>query len=251
MDNRNDLATRMKTYEFVTREFLPRRTYTIIRVDGRGFHQYTRNLDKPFDYRLMTNMDQVAKAMCQEIPGARMAYVQSDEISILFTDFATIQTEPWFGGNLQKIVSISASLASVELNSIRGGKAMFDSRVFTISDPVEVANYFIWRQQDAVRNSISMVAQSLFSHKELHGLNSSQLQEKIFQEGGINWNNFALGAKNGRVVVQVPINKLVKTPDGEKLVVSKEWRASGAPKFVAEAGSFIAERIPSLPTLTA
>src|SRR5690606_41509505 len=104
------------------------------------------------------------------ITGTAVADPRSDEIGLLLTDVATPQTQPWFGGVVAKQLSVSASLATAVVNERRPGKrALFDARVFTISDPVEVANYFLWRQRDAVRNSISMAAQAHFSHKRLHG----------------------------------------------------------------------------------
>ncbi|MBC8110815.1 MAG: hypothetical protein H7Y04_07125, partial [Verrucomicrobia bacterium] len=130
-----------------------------------------------------------------------------DEISILMTDFEKITTDAWFEGNIQKIVSISASLAKAKFNELRPGKlAFFDSRVFTIPFQTEVENYFIWRQQDATRNSISAVAQSLYSHKELSNKNSDQLQEMIWQKGQ-NWNDFAPRYKRGRMMVKEEYEK--------------------------------------------
>jgi tRNA(His) guanylyltransferase len=137
----------------------------------------------PFDEVFMADMDAVAEALCHEITGSVFAYTQSDEISVLVTDFATETTEPWFGGVTAKQLSISASLATAVLNERRPGKrALFDSRVFTLSDPVEVANYFLWRQRDAVRNSISMAAQAHFSHRRLHGVSTGGMQELLWSE---------------------------------------------------------------------
>ena len=184
------LGDRMKSsYENRTKYYLPRRTYTIIRIDGKAFHTYTRGLERPFDLKLISDMDETAAFLCKNIQGAKLAFVQSDEISILLTDFETINIDAWFDGNIQKIVSVSASIATAKFSELRPGKiAMFDSRVFSIPSKTEVMNYFIWRQQDTVRNSISSVAQYLYSPKELHGKNTDQMQELCFQKG-INWNN--------------------------------------------------------------
>jgi len=209
---KESLGDRMKDfYEGRACYKLPRRTFTIIRLDGKAFHSYTRGLLRPFDDRLMNDMDETAKFLCEEIQGARLAYVQSDEISILLTDFEDLGTEAWFDGNIQKMVSVSASLATGKFNQLRhlgsicptlpGKLAFFDSRVFTIPYQGEVENYFIWRQQDATRNSITGVAQSLYSHKELAGKNGSQKQEMIFQKG-INWNDYAPRYKRGRGVME-------------------------------------------------
>lgn len=200
------LGDRMKRqYEDRTRVLLPRRTYTIIRVDGKAFHTFTHHCDKPYDVKLVAAMNEAALALCAGAQGARLAYVQSDEISVLLTDFDKPKTEAWFDGNLQKIVSVSASIATAAFNAWNSdwdvtSKAHFDARAFTIPDPVEVENYFIWRQQDAVRNSIQSTAQSLFSHQRLQGLNSNQLQELMFAETGLNWNDLPTEQKRGRVV---------------------------------------------------
>lgn len=204
MGNKKDsLGDRMKEfYENRTRNFLPRRTYTIIRVDGKAFHSYTRGLIRPFDEKLVNDMDETACYMCKNIQGAKFAFVQSDEISILLTDFEGLTTDAWFDGNIQKMASISASLATAKFNELRPNKiALFDSRVFTIPSDIEVENYFIWRQQDTTRNSISSVAQSMFSHQELENKNTDQMQEMCFQKG-VNWNDFSAKLKRGRLIVK-------------------------------------------------
>jgi tRNA(His) 5'-end guanylyltransferase len=205
---KDNLGNRMKDYyENRTKSFLPRRTYSIIRIDGKSFHTYTRGLKKPFDEKLINDMDETAKYLCENIQGTKFAFVQSDEISLLLTDFDNLQTSAWFDGNIQKITSISASLATAKFNELRPNKiALFDSRVFTIPSNIEVENYFIWRQQDTVRNSISSVAQSLYSHKELHNKNVSEMQEMCFKKG-INWDNYSPKYKRGRLIVKEYYNK--------------------------------------------
>lgn len=200
---RDALGTRMKEqYEQRARLMLPRRTWTCLRLDGRAFHTYTRGLDRPFDQQLMDDMTQVALFLCREVAGCALAYTQSDEISLILTDFATPTTEAWFDGNAQKMVSISAALATAKFNELRPGKlAVFDSRAFTIPDPVEVGNYLIWRQQDATRNSVSMAAQAKFSHRQLHGKSGSEMQEMLWSEHGINWNDYPDRFKRGTAVV--------------------------------------------------
>lgn len=189
-----------RSYEDRFRAELPRRTYTILRLDGRAFHSYCRGLERPFDAGFAADMDAVAVALCCEVQGATLGYVQSDEISILMTDFATTESEPWFGGNIQKIVSVAASYATAVFNTNRPGKlATFDARAFIIPDPTEVENYFIWRQKDATRNSVLMAAQAAYSHKELHGVSADGMQELLFQKG-VNWNDYPDGFKRGRAV---------------------------------------------------
>lgn len=204
----DDLGDRMKKrYENRTRYYLPRRTYTLLRIDGKSFHTYTKGFKRPFDEDLMDAMNITGEILCHHLSGSQFAYIQSDEISILLTDFDKPATEAWFDGNVQKITSVSASIATAAFNTYIGqteiGKtkkaAFFDSRVFTIPDSVEVENYFIWRQKDWTRNSITAVAQSLYSHRELHGKNTSEMQEMIFQKGQ-NWNNLTIPEKRGRIV---------------------------------------------------
>ena len=219
------ISDRMKEfYEQPTRYYLPRRTYTIIRCDGKAFHTYTKGLDRPFDDGLINDMDETAIYLCKNIQGAKLAYVQSDEISIVITDFDDIETCAWFDNNIQKMCSVSASLATSMFNKLRIKRDMvelfdnpanlmdvhktidntklaeFDSRVFQIPSLSEVINYIIFRQQDATRNSISSVAQTYFSHKELEGVSGDEKQEMLFSKKGINWNDFAPKYKRGRLI---------------------------------------------------
>ena len=243
---RDDLGNRMKSnYENRTRTYLPRRTNTIIRIDGKAFHTYTKGRKKPFDDELMYNMDLTATALCEEIQGAKLAYVQSDEISILVTDYDKEGTCAWFDGNIQKICSVSASIATAEFNQNElvlfaeeakigegfGGfseldialvkPALFDSRVFIIPEISEVANYFLWRCQDCSRNSVQMVARSLYSHKECENKNSSELQDMI-QAKGRNWNDLSNEKKYGRIIV-----KLEATEEGDR----SYWLTLGAKNY--------------------
>lgn len=240
----DELGNRMKQfYETRTRVFMPRRAYTIIRIDGKCFHSYTRGLDRPFDFDLISDMDATAIYLCKNIMGAKCAFVQSDEISILVTDFETIHTEAWFDNNIQKMASVSASMATRAFNEARVKRlgvinkwAEFDSRVFQIPSKSEVQNYFIWRQQDATRNSIASVAQSLYSTKQLNGKNVCEQQEMIFQKGQ-NWNDFHVGCKRGRIIVKELYNK-----DG---VERSRWGSYDPPVFT-ENREYMANIIPNM-----
>src|SRR6478672_2640680 len=171
----DSLGDRMKAqYEDRTRFLLPRRTFTILRLDGKAFHTLTRGFVKPFDDTIKEAMTAAAVAVVTEAQGAKLAYVQSDEISVVLTDFDLTETQAWFDGNAQKIVSVAAGIASIAFTE-RFGRGVFDARVFTIPDPVEVVNYFVWRQKDAVRNSVQMCAQSHFSPAQLHGKKTSDM----------------------------------------------------------------------------
>jgi tRNA(His) 5'-end guanylyltransferase len=239
------IGDRMKAnYENRTRIYLPRRSFTIIRIDGKAFHTYTRGMETPFDDGLIEDMDLTAAYLCQNIMGAKFAFVQSDEISILLTDFEEIGTQSWFDSNIQKMCSVSASQATVGFNSARLKRtgeadmkwAEFDSRVFQIPQKAEVENYFIWRQQDTTRNSISSVAQSLYSHKELNGVKTDQQQEMIFQKG-INWNDYPAKYKRGRMIERQTYEK---APE----VMRSRWVSIEVPVFTQER-EFLAERIPN------
>jgi tRNA(His) 5'-end guanylyltransferase len=242
------LGDRMKGYEATTRHLLPRRTYALLRVDGKAFHTYTRGLERPFDVGLMEDMNAVAVDLCKEISGSVLAFVQSDEISVLVQDFKRIGTQPWMGGVLAKWQSVGASIATAGLNHRRPDKrALFDARVFTLPDAVEVANYFVWRQKDAVRNSISMVAQANFSHRQLQGLSTSQMQELLWQEKGVNWNDLPAGWKRGRVVFKVQEEVEISYMDREevtKTALRTFWRSEGAPLFSASPEGWLAAQIP-------
>jgi len=233
---KDDIGNRMKSYyENRTKTFLPRRTYTIIRIDGKAFHSYTRGLVKPFDDKLMSDMNDTAKYLCSNIQGAKLAFVQSDEISILLTDFDTFTTDAWFDGNVQKMVSVSASLATAKFNQLRPDKiALFDSRVFTVPTSAEVANFFIWRQQDTVRNSISSLAQSLYSAKELHGKNTSQMQDMCIAKGQ-NWNNLPVMCKRGRLIIKIVYTDINRS----------YWELAEPPVFTKD--FIIHDMIPQIP----
>ncbi|MEV4510763.1 tRNA(His) guanylyltransferase Thg1 family protein [Dactylosporangium sp. NPDC049525] len=252
--DRDGLGDRMKAYERVTQAVLPRRTHTVLRVDGRAFGSYLRGAQKPYDLAFMADMDAVAEALCAEISGSVFAYVQSDEISVLAIDFAATGTQPWFGGEVQKWCSVAASVATVTLNARRPGKlAMFDARVFTVADPVEVARYFIWRQRDAVRNSISMAARAVIPYQRLDGVHSGQAQELLFAEHGINWNDYPAGCKRGRVVVKASGERdatfVHKRTGVEETVTALRswWETRPAPHFTANPDGFLATTIPPLP----
>lgn len=250
-----EIDLRMKAqYEDRFRIMLPRRSYTIIRVDGRAFHTWTRWMDRPYDKRLMDAMNAVAGALCQECCGAQLAYVQSDEVSLLLTDFAKIDTHAWFDNNLQKLCSISASIATATFNLwfcdrdfLIGKAAHFDSRVFQIPDPVEVENYFVARQKDAVRNSVAMLAQSYCSPKELHKVSVEQMHDKIHEHGD-NWNDHPVRFKHGAAVIKVPV------PGGPKetkvgvveIPPHDDWQVVEPPIFTKDR-QWLTERVPRHP----
>lgn len=239
-NNKDSLGDRMKGYENISRIYLTRRTPIIIRIDGKAFHSFTRGFARPFDDVLIKSMQNTAKYLCENIMGCKLAYTQSDEISLLLVDYEKLETQAWFDNNLQKMVSVAASMATMAFNKVfvenyynfegnvaqeyeMEGRtewvdksepyfsiykqainkgAMFDARAFILPKE-EANNYFIWRQQDATRNSIQMVAQSNFSHKELQGKSCNVLQDMLYEQKGINWNDYPTVYKRGSCIIKV------------------------------------------------
>ena len=186
------LGERMKrNYEIPCRRHLTRRTPVIVRVDGRAFHSWTRGLDRPFDRDLINSMVQAAVRVSEDMQGFKLAYVQSDEVSFLLTDYDELTTEPWFGYVQSKVESLAAASMTAHFNNLVaswycGNKpAMFDARAFNIPED-EIANYFLWRARDWERNSLGMYCGSVFSHKQLHG-KSRQDRHDMLHERGMNW----------------------------------------------------------------
>lgn len=269
---KDPLGDRMKNqYEDRTRYSLPRRTFTVIRLDGKSFHTYTKNCRKPFDQSLSDDLDKAIIEILPEIHGAVFAYTQSDEISILVTDFKSIETNAWFDGNIQKIASVSTSMMTAEFNKnriLRDVKelqsaymfnhdyaediksqmpAYFDARVFSIPDRIEVMNYFIWRNNDCSRNSVSMCGQHHFSHKELQEKSTKQVMEMLV---GIQqpWDFIDEAWKYGRLIVkkdyQVEIPNKDKNVKSEFMIVNRtNWVSNPAWKFVENKESLL-EMIP-------
>lgn len=233
------LGERMKSYEFQSRTSLLKRTPVIIRLDGRAFHTFTRGLDKPFDLEFVQIMQETMKFLCENIQGCVLGYTQSDEITLVLCDWQNLDTCAWFDNEVQKMVSISASMATLAFNQALDNicdtyeghlsgrfnisdfckilssdllkravllqskkfRAMFDSRAFNLPKE-EVCNNLIWRQQDATRNSINALGQSLFSHKSLQGISTKDLQDKMFTEKGVNWNDLDTTLKRGSCCVR-------------------------------------------------
>lgn len=227
------LGNRIKhNYEEVSKTRLLRRTPVIIRVDGKAFHTFTRGFKKPFDKILMDSMQDTMKYLCENIQGCVLGYTQSDEITLVLTDYKKLTSEAWFDYEIQKMCSIAASMATLAFNKafckhadefinnlnwkefeeeqpyVETLKtcmyfgAMFDARCFNVPKE-EVTNCLYWRQQDATRNSIQMVAQANFSHKQLQNKNCNQLQDMLFTEKGINWNDLPTAQKRGSCCVKV------------------------------------------------
>lgn len=206
----DSLGDRMKGYEQAARTVLPRRMPVILRIDGKAFHTYTRGCDRPFDSNLSNVMVSTAKALCEEIQGAQVAYTQSDEISILVHGYKKFDSQPWFDNQLQKMVSVAAGVASATFTMKSSlvfpdkKPAVFDCRAFVIPE-ADVCNYFLWRQQDAIRNSVQMLARALYSHRECNNKNVIELKEMCAAKGSP-WEKVELRFQRGVCVRRANTN---------------------------------------------
>ena len=243
MPVKDELGTRMKEfYEEIPKTRLVRRTPVAIRIDGKAFHTFTRGFQKPFDEVLGKSMRETMKYLCENIQGCVLGYTQSDEITLILVDYQNLNSCAWFDYEVQKMCSISASMATMAFNKFftknvnyfemthehddtineycttlvnaaeKG--AMFDARCFNIPKE-EVCNLIYWRQLDATRNSIQMVGQANFSHKELQKKSCNMIQEMLFSEKGINWNDYPTYLKRGSCCIKTTIqNPNVDIKDG-------------------------------------
>ena len=214
------LGDRMKRYENITRTHLMPRSYSFVRADGRAFHSYLKGCLKPFDHGVVDDMTNTAIYLCENIQNAKLGYVQSDEITILLCDFENYETSQFFDGNIQKISSVVASMAAAQFNLLRLKRdiiktnfispyawdnvklASFDCRCWNVPDRFEAYNTFVWRNQDCSRNSVSMLAQSMFSEKELHGKSTREKIQmtEIKDEGAIGWKSLNSDLRFGRII---------------------------------------------------
>ena len=234
----DNLGIRMKeNYENVSKTRLVRRMPVAIRIDGKAFHTFTKGFQKPFDEVLIKAMQDTTLYLCKNIQGCVFGYTQSDEITLILVDYNNLETCAWFDYEVQKLCSISASMATMAFqknfelafakwcheNNAPGEKndhhfiqwgnyvnaidkgAMFDARCFNIPKE-EVTNLIYWRQLDAERNSVQMVGQAYFSHKELHGLSCKAIKEKLFTERNIKWDDLKPYLKRGSAVCKMNIN---------------------------------------------
>jgi tRNA(His) 5'-end guanylyltransferase len=243
---KDPLGIRMKVYENCSKPFLPLGTIKVIRLDMRAGHTFCRHFNRPFDDIFSGAMIETAKALCKEIPGAKFAYTQSDEISIALNDLYTKDNEDrfscFFDGNLEKIVSISASIATAAfnkayhslvynkypdlvtrymtnqgINSAEPGSyyvknlfnAQFDSRIFILPNETELHNYFLWRQNDATRNSILSAGYAHFPQSKMDNKNQEQIQNMLHMIG-INWNDYPIKYKRGSIIIKEAYIKKTK-----------------------------------------
>ena len=245
MSQHTEFDSRMKDYEnrFASSKLL-NKVPAVIRLDGKGFHSYTKNMEKPFSSLLHDAFIHASIKTAEAIDGSKAVYTQSDEVSIWLDDTSNTHTMGWFDWKIQKLVSVSSSIFTYHFNEYARPHvsipAFFDSRVFNLPNEVELNNYFVWRQADATRNSISMLAQSEFSHKSLHGLSVNDMQEKLFSEKQINWNDLDTWKKRGSLIVKVQTEQDITFVDnrtGETItkegVKRRKWADVECPRFTS------------------
>ena len=271
-------------YEGRSQTFLTRRVPVIVRIDGKAFHTFCKRFTKPYDEFLNASLNEVMLSLCKRVQGVKMAERHSDEISLVLVDYDTIDTDSFFDYNVQKICSVVSSIATAEfikqlligqeklitddmkrdtlicqhhldkpksfwynqcasLLSTDEAWPNFDARCFNIPKE-DVSNYFYWRLLDCKRNSISMLAQSLFSSKQLHGKTCDQMQEMMFQEKGINWNDIPQGQKSGFIALKQKEMKLAYSrgpmdAHNGTMVERNIWKTQPGPKTKSELDAII------------
>lgn len=248
----SDLAERMKGYEKRNRYYLQRRMPVILRLDMRAGHSFTKGFERPFDEVFIKAIQETAKYLCENVQNCKLSYQQSDEITLLLVDYEKINTDCFFEYRVDKLCSIAASMATMKFNQVfkelsyresenleiiciknpylenrdcltkisnvhtnsADKGAMFDCRCFNIPKE-EVTNSIYWRQLDVTRNSIQMVGQANFSHKELQNKSCNDIQDMLMTQKGINWNDLPLYQKRGSCCIR---NHMISLPYGDYLL---------------------------------
>jgi tRNA(His) guanylyltransferase len=245
----DSLGNRMKTYEALSDISLMKRVPVVVRLDGKGFSHLTKRLklEKPFDKWFVSAMSDTMVAVASKVQGCVIGYTQSDEISLVLINDQSLDAEPYFGNRVLKIASVTASMATARFNRLLANldpdidDACFDSRVFAVPSKVEAMNALIWRQQDCVRNSILSAAYygigkktgRKTAQKMMHGLDTSKLQELMFQEIGVNWSTaYPPELKRGLVAYRRKFE--IETPNGKAM--RQRWIIESAPVFQSDEG---------------
>jgi len=248
--DKTSLGDRIKAYEALSDIVLMKRVPVVVRLDGKGFSRLTKRMkcEKPFDKWFVSAMSDTMVAVASKVQGCVIGYTQSDEISFVLINDRSLDAEPYFGNRILKIASITASMATARFNRLIfklnpdiGEEACFDSRPFCVPDKVEAMNALIWRQQDCVRNSILSAAYygigkkvgRKTAQKMMHGLDTSKLQDLMFQEIGVNWST-AYPSELRRGIITYRKKFAIDTPNG--MAIRHKWITEGAPVFQSGEG---------------
>lgn len=246
----NTLEDKCKYYQSVSDHVLMPNSYVLVHCDGRAFSSLIKKrFKRPFDDDFIFMMNETAKYLCENIGGCKMAYVQSDEISLVLTDFDTETTDSFFGYRMCKLISTIAAMATAKFNRLWTQSilhfpcsdsdknlifnelplATFDCKVWNVPNYYDAVAWFIFRQNDCIKNSVSQTAQSLFSHKELEGVDTQGRIDKMLCEKGINWEDFDNGVKYGRFIYKVKV--MTKIPQLQQEVERYMWKVHNAFKI--------------------
>jgi tRNA(His) 5'-end guanylyltransferase len=221
--SKDPMGDRMKEMERVEagRRFLPGLPI-VARLDGKCFSGYTRGMQRPFDERLTRTMREVTRYLVEKT-NARIGYTQSDEITLVYCSDDP-KSQVFYDGKIQKMVSVLASMATarfaIEVEAAFGREmpmALFDCRVFAVPSHEEATNQVLWRELDASKNSVSMLARHHFSHKSLQSLTAKQMQEKLFSEAGVNWNDQPDFFKRGTFLQRRSVEKMLSPEELERI----------------------------------
>ena len=226
-----DFGDRMKSYEAQEsgRRFIPLLP-VYARIDGRCFSRFTKGMERPYDIAMSRAMIDTTKFLVSETH-ALIGYAQSDEISLVWLQ-KQYDSEIFFSGKIQKTVSVLASMAAAAFTRIcYADKCLrsiaerltphFDCRAFQLPSKVEAANVFLWREQDATKNAISMAARSFYSHKELHGKTGPEMQEMLWQKGQ-NFNDYPAFFKRGTFVRRVVVQRELTAEERVRIPVKHQ-----------------------------
>lgn len=279
MATKDSLGIRIKTfYEQVPKTRLVKKMPVIIRIVGKAFHTFTKGFRKPFDEIFARTMQETTLYLCKEIQGCVLGYTQSDEISLVLVDYFREESSAWLDYEVQKMCSISASMATMYFNKLFSEKvfahfskcpegvseqdaslpteekeyrdalemalvqgATFDARVFNIPKE-EVTNYFYWRQLDTSRNSIQMVGHAMFSHKELQNKSCSEIQEMLAEQKNLNWIELPTYQKWGSCVAKKGYSEPVSS-ESLRIIKTRWCIDKEIPVFKGEGREYIEQAI--------
>jgi tRNA(His) guanylyltransferase len=252
-NKKDDFGDRMKRFEKMGDTRLFKTLPIMARLDGKCFHNFTKGLIKPFDLELNALMAETTRLLVEDT-NARVGYTQSDEITLIFYSDSW-KSEIFMGGKSSKIISLLAAKVSVTFNkllkSYLPSKAdempLFDCRVWNVPNQVEAVNALIWREKDAVRNSIQMLGQSEFSHNELQGKSCNEIQDMLWKQKNINWNDLPAKLKRGTYVQSVRTSTKYTTEELELLPEKHQARTN--PDLVIERRLYRELELPILTTI--
>ncbi len=248
------LKEKCEYYRSLTDYKLIPNSYVLAMVDGHCFSKMIKNkFQKPFDDTFIMMMNETAKYLCEQVQGVKFAYTQSDEISLLITDFDTPQTDSYFSFRLCKMQSLIASLATAKFNqlyynNVDGMKDVplctFDCKVWTVPNANDAYAWFLYRQTDCIKNSKAQTAQSFLPHKELVGLTADEMIAKCKDVKGVDWYDYPNDRKYGRVIKKVETDMEKDLPNGQHIAFTRNIWTPVAANDLKEDDALVRDLIP-------